>query len=234
MSLSEDLFGNLDQRQLLLQAMASFAFGLTGLLFAMTPASFVLAYLLQLWVVACLAGSLMFWSDVKHKAGNPGPTKSITSAVVVFTIIWGLGVALPMGSTWLEITAPTATALWPIVARAAPTLLFSLPFFVFMSWRLLHHYEQEKRSGKTPNPKKPVWHRAICVFAFVIFGPFIYRLADEMLAESWPTLAEERRLSFAIVIAYACCETYPYLAALFERWDGRRQREPSSPRGNDR
>jgi hypothetical protein len=183
----------------------------------------VMLYALQIGMAMIITGSMMFAADRSSLPGQGGRGELVL-VTGVLALAWLVAVFVPFTAIWVLPTVAPGEPLFPGVLQlgALDWAELMLPTAVLAGLAAVSgaSYARAARAGRAPDLKRPFLHRAICLAAFVFFGPTIYGFVmavGELMA--WPLSP-----SHAIVLAYASCEAYPFAATLVDRWRGRRQR----------
>lgn len=214
-----ELYGHLRNRDLLLRAATAIGVSLTGLLFTLAPADFALLYLIQLGLAMVVTAPIMFNADMDAATWRTR-LANVATAVAVMAVSWTLLVVVPVFATWIGPSVAPGEALLPAMARLPSLewhgLLAPIAALAILAVVRGRTYAVASRNGVAPDLKRPFMHRVLCVAAFVFFGPSIYG-AITLVGSAVPALAEPTN---AIVLTYALCEAYPFLATLFDRIRG--------------
>jgi len=217
---AEALYGHLRNRDLLLRAAVVIAVSSSGLLFALEPAVFALLYLIQLGLAMGVTAPIMFDADIEAASLRERIANDATAGVVM-AVAWLLVVVVPIFGIWIAPALAPGEALLPALTHL-PSLPWSdllLPIAVLAAVAVARGitYARASRNGVAPDLKKPFMHRVLCVAAFVFFGPTIYGVVMAV-GHALPALSALAAPTTAIVLTYALCEAYPFLATLVDRW----------------
>lgn len=206
--LGEELFGSLSNRELLSRAALTFTFSLGTVVLQLGCAAFALLYAFDIGLRMVLVGTVSFTrfgrSKGTYRRGD------VFWGGAFLTGLWLLLVALPVTVAWASLgrlADPRPHSGLSVLAAALDLRVAALALLLLaLAWR---QASEEARQPERPGPTlyKPVLARALCIAAFVFFGPTVFfGLRDAGVSE--PT---------AVAVTYALSETYPFLATLIDR-----------------
>lgn len=194
----EELFGALSSRALTARALSTFALASATCVLGLERAPFAVLYALDLGLRMVLAGSVAY-ARFNRAKGYPRRSDAWWGAFFL-GVLWLLFVFLPVTLMWVPVTQRTLAGIldWRFVLGA---LVVSA-----LAWREARH---EARRPEEPGATlyKPVLMRALCVAAFVFFGPGVFSLLSALGAGE----------PAAMALTYAASETYPFVATLIDR-----------------
>jgi len=205
-----DMYESLRNRELALRGAGALALGLTALLFGIDVTSFLLLYALYVGFAMVLTTPLMFIADRSSELETPVWQDFIVVALLM-AALWGLAVLWPLWAVWSgvrELDEPPMTAVAYLAAAGTIGVMMYGALQTGLRYRQL-----PAEARREMNFKQPAVERALCIIAFVIFGPYVF-MAVQLAGEVWSPLG---RPAVALVITYAVCEAYPFAATLADR-----------------
>lgn len=213
-----ELYENLPTRDLLLRGGMAFVVALAAWGFSLGIEAFAALYALQIGMGMWISGTIMILADQP-----PKDRRALAPwFVMIMLVAWTLLVVLPFTGVWLAPGQP----LFPAGVRTLMHLPWgelALPSLVlagFASARGVAYWRAVHAAPGAPRPdlKKALMHRVVCVAVFLFFGPGILAVVQSG-GVVWPPLANP---SNAIVVTYALCEAYPFIAPVIDRVGARR------------
>lgn len=203
-------YRHLRSQTLVFKAASAFVIGLAALLFDVDVPSFLILYALYVGFAMFVTAPMMFVADRHERLEGQAIRDFAVSTTAMFGL-WVVAVLLPLWTIWSGIAESSAIEL-PHIAWSAISLPAAASLLVawFNGWR---YARMPVRDRVAIGFARPVFERALCIVAFVVFGPVIFE-ALVLLGAEFSLLAKP---ATAMVIAYAVCEAYPFAAALMDR-----------------
>jgi hypothetical protein len=208
----EELFGALSNREILARAGLTFALCSCTLLLRLGCAAFALLYVYHLGLRMVFGGAGSF-ARFGRARGTYHRGDALWGAFFL-AVLWLLLVALPVLGMWAPLgqidaaETPRRSSV-TLAALGAGLDQRVLALALLLLAAELYRARVEARQPEEPGPTlfKPVLARALCVAAFVFFGPTVYvGLREAGLDEP-----------AAVAVTYALSETYPFVATLIDR-----------------
>jgi hypothetical protein len=207
--LGEELFGALSNRELLARAALTFTLALGTVAFQLGGVAFALLYAFDIGLRMVLVGTVSFTrfgrSKGTYRRGD------VFWGVAFLTGLWLLLVVLPVVGAWstLGLAAAPRRPSTTLEALVSTLDLRVAALALVLVALAVHQARDEARQPELPGPTlyKPVLARALCIAAFVLFGPSVFfALRESGLSE--PN---------AVAVTYALSETYPFVGTLIDR-----------------
>jgi hypothetical protein len=220
--LGEELFGALSNRELAGRAAATFALASAVVVLRLERAPFALLYAFDLGLRMVLVGTVSYVRFHRAK-GNARRADAFWGALFL-TLLWALFVLLPVAGVWAPALPRTLIPRLGAVLSSGFDLRVALVALVLLALAV-RRARREARLPEEPGPTlyKPVLTRALCVAAFVFFGPGAFAALQALGADE----------PAAMALTYAASETYPFVATLIDRALHRPGRPRRRPRAQD-
>lgn len=203
--LGEELFGAMPNVELAARAALAFVLALGTLVLQLDAEPFALLYSLDVGFRMVLTGTVSY-VRFNRSRGEVHRLDPFWGALFL-TLIWLGLVFVPVVGIWASVSARTlggklSTVLGSFDLGVAGLALLLLGLAVRQA-----RAEAREPEREGPTLYKPVLARALCIAAFVFFGPPVFGLLRES-GVSEPT---------ALAVTYALSESYPFVATLIDR-----------------
>jgi hypothetical protein len=195
----------LHRRELRGRALGILALGLGGAWAALDPLVFLLLYAWQ-WALALgltLPVALGAGRWLRHV---PHPGRALLAGATGLALVWSLGIALPLGLSWIAREPGLAQSWHVLVATRGAALWW--PALALALLALLAGWQARPR-GPAPFAllRRILFERASCHLAFLVLGPLLYAALLPLCA----ALGSDAPRSSALALAFTLCEAWPFL-----------------------
>ncbi len=187
------------------RALEALALGLLPLALQLECEAFALVYSLHLGFGLVLVGTVTYLRDLRRSGPPPG-WSDVLVAGGALSLLW-LVVFLAVTAAWAALPGRPVFASLAVTARHVDARVVAAAL-ASLAWAV-RRMRRVAAGPETPDGglAQPVLVRALCVAAFVFFGPPAFELFRALGATE----------ALAVGLAYALSEAYPFLATLIDR-----------------
>lgn len=204
--LGEELFGAMSNAEIAARAALTFALALGTLVLQLDAEPFALLYSLDIGFRMVLTGTVSY-VRFNRARGEVHRLDPFWGALFL-TLIWLGFVFLPVTSVWAPDSARLLGSKLSAVLGSFDLRVAALALLLFGLAVREARAEARLPEREGPTLYKPVLARALCIAAFVLFGPPVFVLLRESCGASEPV---------ALAVTYALSESYPFVATLIDR-----------------